>query len=85
MFYGTKTDAVAMLQERYGNDEIIAFQIWTPEDVQAAVEGRAVAPLSDEDAAQVLKVVAEGHDCYYGVNWETLQCVAEDMFDGSEV
>ena len=82
MFYGTKQEAVAMLQERYGDDEIIAFQIWAPEDVQAAVECRAVAPLSTEDAAHVRGVVAEGHDRNYGVNWDTLAWLAEDLFGG---
>ena len=49
--------------------------IWCIEDV------RGLRPdLSDEQAWAVLKQVKDIHDAEWGINWTTLQTVADDMF-----
>jgi len=48
--------------------------IWSIEDVQF------VRPdLTDDQAWQVLGQVSRHHDAELGVNWQTLECLAEDL------
>jgi len=48
---------------------------WSIEDVQF------VRPdLTDDQAWQVLQQVNRHHDAELGVNWQTLECIAEDLF-----
>ena len=48
--------------------------IWSIEDVQQ------VRPdLTDDQAWQVLLAVERQHDAELGINWQTLECVAEDL------
>jgi hypothetical protein len=50
--------------------------IWSIEDVQQ------VRPdLTDEQAWQVLEHADRKHDAELGINWLTLECIAEDLFD----
>jgi len=49
--------------------------IWTIEDVQ---EMRP--ELGDDQAWEVLQIVSRRHDATLGVTWETLECVAQDLF-----
>ena len=49
--------------------------IWSIEDVQE------VRPdLSDEQAWEALQAVKNNHDATVGINWLTLEMVAEDLF-----
>jgi hypothetical protein len=49
--------------------------IWSIEDVQH------VRPdLTDDQAWQVLLEVDRRHDAEHGINWQTLEYVAEDLF-----
>ncbi len=53
--------------------------IWAIEDVQV------VRPdLTDEQAAQVLEQVKQGHDASIGINWEVLEAVADIEFNSCE-
>jgi len=48
---------------------------WSTIDVQE------VRPdLTDGQAWQVLKRVEKNHDCSIGINWETLEIVADDIY-----
>jgi hypothetical protein len=48
--------------------------IWSIEDVQFMRPD-----LTDDQAWQVLGQVKRHHDAEFGVNWQTLECVAEDL------
>lgn len=77
MFFGTKAEAIQHLTEHYNDGDVIAFQIWAPEDVQSACECWST-PLTTAEAESVLETVADNHDCNLGVNWEVLQITADD-------
>ena len=63
-------DIYALLAER----KQIAL-IWSVEDVQE------VRPdLTNEQAWEVLQQVKSDHDATIGVNWETLEWAAQDLF-----
>ena len=66
----SEIDIDALLAER----KQIAV-IWGVEDVQQ------VRPdLTDDQAWEVLLYVRRHHDAEFGVNWQTLECIAEDLF-----
>jgi hypothetical protein len=49
--------------------------IWCIEDVQG------IRPdLTDEQASEVLEEVGRKHDAEYGINWTTLECMADILF-----
>jgi hypothetical protein len=49
--------------------------IWRTDDV------RGVRPhLTEEQAWEVLQLVEDFHDAQWGINWTTLETVADDMF-----
>jgi hypothetical protein len=70
---GTEIDVHELLT---GRKQIAA--IWSIEDVLQ------VRPdLTDEQAWEVLERVGDKHCAEYGISWTTLECVAEDLFDGA--
>jgi len=49
--------------------------IWCIQDVQG------IRPdLTDEQASEVLEEVGRKHDAEYGINWTTLECMADILF-----
>jgi len=49
--------------------------IWCIDDV------KGIRPdLTDEQASEVLEEVGRKHDAEWGINWTTLETVADDMF-----
>lgn len=48
---------------------------WGVEDVFSVIEG-----ITDEEARQVLSAVESGHDCNYGISWDTVTDTALVMF-----
>ena len=49
--------------------------IWSIEDV------KGIRPhLTDDQAWEVLQQVEDIHDAEYGINWTTLETVADDLF-----
>jgi hypothetical protein len=49
--------------------------IWGIDDV------KEVRPdLTDERAWEVLKIAKDGHDSSYGITWESLEWIAQDLF-----
>lgn len=62
------------VQERLARQRKIAV-IWSIEDVQ---QGRP--DLTDDQAWEVLEQVEDIHDAEWGINWTTLETVADDMF-----
>ena len=49
--------------------------IWSIEDVKGVR-----SDLTDEQAWEVLQQVGDIHDAEYGINWTTLETVADDFF-----
>lgn len=49
--------------------------IWCIDDV------KGIRPdLTDEQASEVLEEVGRKHDAEYGINWTTLECMADILF-----
>ena len=67
---GTEIDVHELLS---GHKQIAA--IWSVEDVQG------IRPdLTDDQAWEVLYQVGRKHDAEYGINWTTLECMADMLF-----
>jgi len=67
---GTEIDVHELLS---GRKQIAA--IWSVEDVQG------IRPdLTDDQAWEVLYQVGRKHDAEYGINWTTLECMADMLF-----
>jgi hypothetical protein len=49
--------------------------IWSTEDVQGVL-----SHLTDDQAWEVLEEVGRQHDALFGINWTTLEIVADDLF-----
>lgn len=49
--------------------------VWQVDDVQQERKHLTV-----EQAREVLKRAQSNHDANFGISWETLQCIADDMF-----
>jgi hypothetical protein len=73
---GTEID----LHELLATDRKIAV-VWCIEDVQE------VRPdLTDEQAWEVLQQVKHTHDCNYGITWDTLEIIAQNLYgDAPEI
>jgi hypothetical protein len=53
--------------------------IWSIEDVQ-----QERPDLNDDQAWEVLQRAEHCHDCNYGITWDHLRMVAEDLFPEAE-
>jgi hypothetical protein len=49
---------------------------WHISDVQECV-GNDYAPMSDEDARDILEEIEHRHDACNGVNWDTINCYVD--------
>jgi hypothetical protein len=49
---------------------------WHISDVQDCV-GNDYAPMSDEDARDILEKIKHRHDASNGVNWDTINCYVD--------
>ena len=56
---------------------------WSREDISDVAHTLRVE-LSDEECVEVLKDIESGHDCEYGITWETLRCYVQDFVDERE-
>lgn len=54
--------------------------IWCLEDVQAERPD-----LTDEQASHVLEELKENHDATIGINWDTIQCVANMLYPQNDL
>lgn len=53
--------------------------IWSIEDVKDMR-----SDLSDEQASKVLQHIKQGHDCNYGITWETLEAATNALYPAKE-
>ena len=53
---------------------------WSFEDVLSIRED-----LTDEQAMFVLEAVDDNHDASIGVNWNVIECMADDMYPEGDV
>lgn len=75
-FYGN-VRALSIALRRSPDEDSISLT-WITEDVLS------VRPdLTKAQAREVLRIVLDRHDANYGVNWDTLQIVADDLFPDS--
>jgi hypothetical protein len=70
----TPTESELDIHNYFHERRLVAI-IWCTEDVQ----GRR-PDLTDDQAWEVLKRCERGHDCNYGVTWDLIDWVAEEMF-----
>jgi hypothetical protein len=66
----SKIDVHALLRQR----RQIGF-IWSIEDVQTIR-----IDLTDDQAWKVLSECERTHDCEIGINWSTIECIADMLF-----
>jgi hypothetical protein len=61
----------------YGDDDVIAWDIWSPEDViWAGKQDRKV--VSQEHAKAVIEEVHRHKDASLGISWDTLRCYLDE-------
>ncbi|MGD9382269.1 MAG: hypothetical protein PVI03_07480 [Candidatus Thorarchaeota archaeon] len=71
--HGTRDEIIGILRENYPPDEIITFSPWSKADVEYCVESRGIdAIVTDEFAAEVLRVFHDNEDADIGLNWDAL-------------
>lgn len=77
-------EVIKMLKDRYDEDEVIAFGIWTKKDIQR-VSKVACTKLDTEQINEVLDILTEDFDPIIGINdeiiQETISDQDEDEFD----
>ena len=71
-FCGTKKELMEHLSYVKDND-IIAVDIWGMDDVKEKAEDSYGICIADEQASNVLSMMASSHDCEIGMNWDTLE------------
>lgn len=77
-------DVIKMLKDKYDEDEVIAFGIWTKKDIQR-VSKVVCTKLDTEQINEVLDILTEDFDPIIGINdeiiQETISDQDEDEFD----
>ena len=68
------------LSKSYMPTDIIAYDIWSVDDVMAVhKESGSKKKLSKEQAEEALEYVDRHKDATYGISWETLRCALDEV------
>ncbi|MFV0443449.1 MAG: hypothetical protein ACK5Q5_07750 [Planctomycetaceae bacterium] len=73
-----RIDSWRCLHRRLAKRRQIAV-VWSIEDVQSLRPD-----LTDDQAWEVLQIAERQHDCEQGLNWETFEVIADDVFPVAE-
>ena len=64
----------------YNEENSIAI-IWSIEDVRQVLKNfDTKLNLSDKECMEILKRVEDKQDCNFGITWEDISCVIENMY-----
>ena len=70
-----KDKALKALQAHWENKIAI---VWSAEDVVEYAKDREME-ISEETACGILESMLDGHDCNYGITWDTISCELDEV------
>jgi len=71
-------DLIKHLQKDYKPDDVIAYDIWTMDDVLIASKDIDI-DLTDEEMIKVLNRANHNKDAQIGINWDVLTCYIREV------
>ena len=60
------------LENEFQEDDVVAWSIWTTEDVHAAAYEEG-CPVSEKRAEEVLNRIHKEQDAEFGINWDAIR------------
>lgn len=81
MFHKNTEDAKAHLDNHHKGEPIVMI-VWTRDDIVARLKDRGViVNLTDAQLTTALKRIADAHDANYGITWDSIDSVMDDIAD----
>lgn len=65
-------------------DGNVLASIWQIGDIQVQAVDTKYAPISDEDARNILAIIEARHDANIGINWDIITYHTENYFDNKK-
>lgn len=71
-------DLIKWLQDQYDPEDVIAYSLWTTEDINAIEEEEEIE-LTEEEAERVLEWADRKEDASIGINWDVLRYYVDEF------